>query len=187
MWLHTLCKPHKNCSRARLFETINIRFSFSVGVAVRLTGMNTSNAGDVHVKYNGTWGTICSSGSALTFKSAQVVCRQLQLGPPVKHSFSHRECTSINEGAETVWLSDLNCQGYEESIDQCPHRGWGKLDPEMCEGCTAITCSVCLICQPVKVSASGKVSHGINEPFSFRFNHSLNLFSSIHTLPWFHQ
>ncbi|KAL9954260.1 hypothetical protein ACROYT_G041775 [Oculina patagonica] len=116
-------------------------------VEVRLVGMDRPNVGHVQVKYNGTWGTICERRD-LTYQSAEVICRQLGQGPPVKHKFSHKECTATNQGAEAVWLSDLKCQGFEDSIDECPHRGWGRLDPEYCKKCAPEYCSVCLICHP---------------------------------------
>ena len=115
-------------------------------VEVRLVGMDTPNVGHVQVKFNGTWGTICAV-HRLTYQSGEVICRQLGHGPPVKLYFIRKECTAKKEGAEIVWLSDLNCQGFEDSLDQCPHRGWGRMDPEYCKGCTPQYCSVCLICQ----------------------------------------
>ena len=133
-----------------------IPLTFTAEVEVRLHGLNTSHAGHVQVKYNGTWGTICAVRD-LTYRSAEVICRQLGQGPPVKHKFSNNECTATNHGADTVWLSDLNCQGYEDTIDQCPHRGWGILDPEFCRGCAPKYCSVCLICQPRDANVKGTV------------------------------
>ena len=135
-----------------------------------MVGMKTPNAGHVQVKYNGTWGTICPRrGRFLTYQSAEVICRQLRQGPPVKHGFSHNECTATNQGAETVWLSDLNCQGFEDSVDQCPHRGWGRLDPEYCRRCTPKYCSVCLICQPRQdANITGTASEIVIEALSYR-------------------
>ncbi|KAJ7374461.1 hypothetical protein OS493_007567 [Desmophyllum pertusum] len=104
---------------------------FTAGV--ECTNNTNYTSGHVQVKYNGTWGTICAPRQHdLTYRSAEVICRQLHQGPPVKHSFMNRECSATNHGAETVWLSDLNCQGFEDSIDQCPHRGWSRLDPLYC-------------------------------------------------------
>ena len=125
-------------------------------VEVRLVGMNRTNVGHVQVKYNGTWGTICAVRD-LTYQTAEVICRQLRQGPPLKHKFSYGECTATNQGAETVWLSDLKCKGFEDSIDECPHRGWGRLDPEYCKGCTPKYCSACLICQPRHPNTTGTV------------------------------
>lgn len=132
-------------------------------------GMNMPNHGHVQVKFNGTWGTICAVRD-LTYRSAEVICRQLGQGPPVKHTFMNDECTAKSWGAETVWLSDLNCQGFEDSVDQCPHRGWGILDPEYCEFCTPKHCSVCLICQPRNTSVAGKVKPSL---FSVLFLYTL--------------
>lgn len=116
--------------------------------------MDTPNAGHVQVKYNGTWGTICGE-RGLTYQSAEVICRQLGQGPPVKHYFMHNECTAKNLGATRVWLSNLNCRGIEASIDECPHRGWGRLHPEYYRDCTPQYCSTCLICQPRDTNLTG--------------------------------
>ena len=126
-------------------------------VEVRLSGMDTPNAGHVQVKYNSTWGTICA-GRGLTYQTAEVICRQLGHGLPVKHAFAYKECTAKNEGAERVWLSQVYCRGFEDSIDQCPHRGWGRLDLEGCSYCTPQRCSVCLICQPRDANMTGIVT-----------------------------
>ena len=139
-----------------LIKFSNIYLTFTAEVEVRLFGMDTSHAGHVQVKYNSTWGTICAVQD-LTYRSAEVICRQLRQGPPVKHKFSNSECTATNHGAERVWLSDLNCHGYEDTIDECPHRGWGIMDPEYCGSCTPKFCSVCLICQPRDTNVTGKV------------------------------
>ncbi|KAL9954251.1 hypothetical protein ACROYT_G041766 [Oculina patagonica] len=124
---------------------------YKSGVEVRLVGMDRPNAGHVQVKYNGTWGTICERWRYLTYQSAKVICRQLGQGPPLKHKLSYKDCAATNKGAETVWLSDLKCQGFEDSIDECPHRGWGRVH---CRGCSPTddiykACSVCLICHPM--------------------------------------
>lgn len=127
---------------------------FSTEVEVRLVGMETPNAGHVQVKYNGTWGTICA-WRGLPYQTAKVICRQLGHRPPIKYNFMNKECTATNRGAERVWLSNLNCQGFENSVDECPHRGWGRLDSEYCRGCMPRHCSVCLICQPQDTNITG--------------------------------
>lgn len=161
IWLSSLnCSGKEknllNCRRKN--SEFNAASSFNAGVEctnftnytsdveVRLFGMDTPNAGHVQVKYNDTWGTICAT--SLTYAAAEVICRQLGQGTPVKHYFRGSECTAENLGAEIVWLSNLGCRGFESSIDQCPHRGWGIMDPIDCRGCTPQHCSVCLICQP---------------------------------------
>ena len=120
--------------------------------------MDTPNAGHVQVKYNGTWGTICAKRRNLAYQSAEVICRQLGQGRPAKHSFMNKECTAKNLGAERVWLANLNCRGFEDSIDQCPHRGWGRMDSEYCRSCTPQHCSVCLICQPREANITGTMN-----------------------------
>ena len=106
---------------------------------VRLVGMDSPNVGHVQVKYNGTWGAICSW---LSYQSEKVMCRQLGHGLPVK--FRPAECPAKNEGAERMWIDGLECRGFEDSIDQCLHRGWGRLGSD-CQYCTPQRCSRCPI------------------------------------------
>ena len=70
--------------------------------------------------HNGQWGTVCDDGWDLN--DAQVVCRQLNLGQAlltVPNSFYGRSYGRI-------WLNNVNCAGYEATIGNCTHSGWGN-------------------------------------------------------------
>lgn len=135
-----------------LFHESVIQLSF-IGLDVRLFGMNTPNVGYVEVKYNGTWGMICMLYPDLTYPLAEVICRQLQLGPPLKDSFLSKTCPHSIQSTNTTWLTVINCQGFEASLHQCTLKVLGRVDNIDCGACRV--CSVCLICQPQHANLTG--------------------------------
>jgi hypothetical protein len=84
---------------------------------VRLVG-NDNSTGRVEVFYNGQWGTICDDGFDMT--AANVVCRQLGFTRALAFG------TNGNEGSGKIWIDDLECQGSEDTIGQCPSSRWGE-------------------------------------------------------------
>ena len=126
---------------------------FFIGLEVRLFGMNTPNVGYLEVKYNGTWGVICMLSPQWTYRLAEVICRQLHLGPPLNDSFLSKKCPHSIQSTNTTWLTVINCQGFEASLDQCPLKVLGRIDDIDCGACQV--CSVCLICQPQHASFTG--------------------------------
>ncbi|KAL9954247.1 hypothetical protein ACROYT_G041758 [Oculina patagonica] len=114
---------------------------------VRLDGMKRPNIGNVQIKYHGTWGVLCATWwPSWYWSAAQVICRQLRQGPPLKHNFLSKECPATIQGTKAVWIPEIICGGFEDSIDQCTHRMSGRLDPEGCIFCKQ--CLLCLRCQP---------------------------------------
>lgn len=135
-----------------LFHKFVIQLFF-IGLEVRLFGMNTPNVGYLEVKYNGTWGVICMLSPQWTYRLAEVICRQLHLGPPLNDSFLSKKCPHSIQSTNTTWLIVINCQGFEASLDQCPLKVLGRIDDIDCGACQV--CSVCLICQPQHASFTG--------------------------------
>ncbi|XP_031559299.1 deleted in malignant brain tumors 1 protein-like isoform X2 [Actinia tenebrosa] len=91
----------------------------AIHVNVRLVNGKTPNEGRVEVRYNDTWGTICNDGY-WDIQDAYVVCHMLNYSKAVTAT------TASIKGTGPIWLNGLGCLGYEESIDQCRHAGWGN-------------------------------------------------------------
>jgi|ERR1712033_89530 len=88
---------------------------------IRLVGGSSPYEGRVEVLHNSQWGTICDD--KLGYADARVVCRALGLsgGRP-------RNGATFGEGSGQIWLDDVDCQGYETSLESCGHSGWGNHD-----------------------------------------------------------
>ena len=86
--------------------------------AVRLSNGPTEFEGRVEIYHGGQWGTVCDD--YWDSNDAQVVCRQLGYtgGIPL-------EDNEYGNGADPIWLDDVDCAGYESSLSECGHRGWG--------------------------------------------------------------
>ena len=121
------------------------------GLEVRLFGMSTPNVGHLQVKYKGTWGAVCAAHQDLTYRSGEVICRQLHQGSPLKDSFLSKKCPPSIQGVKKTWFARINCQGFEASLDQCNLKFLGGL--ENCGACNI--CVVCLNCQPLHANITG--------------------------------
>ncbi|XP_078694916.1 scavenger receptor cysteine-rich type 1 protein M130-like [Branchiostoma floridae x Branchiostoma belcheri] len=89
-------------------------------IPIRLLG-GTATSGRVEVFYNDQWGTICDDGFDLD--DAKVICRQLGFANATNaYTQAH-----FGEGVDPIWLSNLACNGNEESLKDCQHSGWGPI------------------------------------------------------------
>ena len=80
---------------------------------------NSLLLGRVEVQFHGTWGTICDNDWDL--KDADVVCRQLGYDG----ALSALRHAAFGQGTGPIWLDKVQCRGYEKSVSQCAHAGWG--------------------------------------------------------------
>ncbi|XP_028407325.1 deleted in malignant brain tumors 1 protein-like isoform X2 [Dendronephthya gigantea] len=92
----------------------------STAVKMRLQGPISANGtGRVDVFYNGQWGTICDDGWDI--RDAQVVCRQLGYKDAARALYGRQ----VPSGSGQIWLYQVDCNGKEQNITSCHHRGWG--------------------------------------------------------------
>ncbi|XP_078356152.1 uncharacterized protein LOC144640962 [Oculina patagonica] len=91
-----------------------------------LTG--SVNDGRVELGIGGVWRGVCSN--KWDIRDATVVCKMLGLPPA---SVAQGEAVFGNSGDEP-WLGDLECHGYESSIVECRHGGWGTANRFFCNG-----------------------------------------------------
>nr|XP_054765115.1 deleted in malignant brain tumors 1 protein-like [Lytechinus pictus] len=86
---------------------------------VLLRNGSKASEGRVEIMYNGSWGTIC--GSSWDVNDARVVCRMLgfdgALAAPVSGEFGRSK--------GDIFLSDVQCDGTENSLANCNHAGIG--------------------------------------------------------------
>ncbi|XP_036613732.1 LOW QUALITY PROTEIN: CD5 antigen-like [Trichosurus vulpecula] len=77
--------------------------------------------GRVEVKYAGKWGTVCNTG--WTLQDAKVLCRELGCGRPI---LTKGSCNKDQEGTGNIWPGQVECQGSEASLNDCPFALMGK-------------------------------------------------------------
>ena len=80
---------------------------------MRLVGGSNTAGGRVEVLVNGTWGTVCDDD--WDDNDALVVCRHLGYK---SGTATTRSKFGFNDKM-IFWLTNMNCTGFEESLDKC--------------------------------------------------------------------
>ncbi|XP_025112203.1 deleted in malignant brain tumors 1 protein-like [Pomacea canaliculata] len=110
---------HSNCAHR---EDVSVSCGgVPTSAMIRLVGSSNNSAGRVEMKVNGTWGTVCSD--LWNTMDAMVVCGMLGFSRTgsqavVSSQFGH--------GSGPIWLDDVQCTGYEESLLNCRSKPLGQ-------------------------------------------------------------
>ncbi|XP_025100419.1 deleted in malignant brain tumors 1 protein-like isoform X3 [Pomacea canaliculata] len=86
-------------------------------MSARVVG-GTADAGRLEILYNGTWSTVC--GIMFRQEEALVACRMLGFNSTTAVAVGSDK---YGAGSGPILFSDLQCEGNETSLAQCPHRG----------------------------------------------------------------
>ena len=89
----------------------------------RLVDGLVSNEGRVEIGFNGVWRTVCDD--SWTNEDAQVICRQLELPHEGAVALTN---AFFGQGSGDVVMDEVDCEGHESHIGECPHNGWGDTD-----------------------------------------------------------
>ena len=103
-----------DCTNSR---DASVQCSYRGSADIRLVN-GGANYGRVEVYHNGQWGTVCDDGWDIN--DANVVCRQLGFSSA---AFAPLLAT-FGQGSDPIWMTNIKCQGEEESLFNCAHAGW---------------------------------------------------------------
>ena len=111
--------PQTNFALLILISAIlfHICQNFTDVFKVRLTGGANNSEGRLEVMYEGSWGTVCDNGWDLN--DATVVCRMLGFDGALAATLS----AQFGQGHGKILLDDVQCQGTENNLADCYHRG----------------------------------------------------------------
>ena len=85
---------------------------------VRLFGSSTENKGRIEVYINSQWGTVCDDMFDAT--DATVACRELGYSSGIPIGIFR---LAILPGTGPILMDDVQCDGSEDSLLECPHSG----------------------------------------------------------------
>ena len=88
---------------------------------VRLVNGPTSREGRVEVYRRRSWGTVCDDN--WDNRDASVVCRELGFSTDNAQAFPSAR---YGQGSGSILLDDVQCNGNEDSLEQCGNVGWNR-------------------------------------------------------------
>ena len=100
---------------------VRIVSAVTASAPLRLVNGYPDNAcsGRVEIYHQDQWGTVCHHNWGLSH--ARVVCRQLGCG----RALSAPTRSSFSEGSGPIWMDGVGCSGWESSLMDCRHQGFG--------------------------------------------------------------
>lgn len=115
------------CSLASRAAVFCYKFDNQSEFQIQLANAQNPGEGFVQIKVNGTWGSVCTSGTFMSKLEATVVCRQLNFKYGVL--ISSPNYPPLNG---SVWLTNMKCVGTELSVKDCLLSGMGDYTPKTC-------------------------------------------------------
>lgn len=110
------CNSYSKCIRSAFGNSVCISV---VILQVRLVNGSHSGEGRVEILLNNIWGTVCDD--IWNTNNAQVVCRMLGYNG----SAEARTSAYFGQGSGQIWMDQVNCNGKEKSLTECPFLGFG--------------------------------------------------------------
>lgn len=144
---------HKYKMTNNKYPTLLVSASQPSSGDVRLVGATFSNVtgGRVEIYHNGAWGTVCDD--YWDINEGKVVCKQLGFTDAIQvYSNAY-----FGRGSGTIWMHNIQCNGTEAKLEDCPHNGWGTTSCSHYEDAG-------VSCQPFHLNS--KLSQHLISPFN---------------------
>ena len=99
---------------------------------LRLVGGAEAHEGRVEIYHESQWGTVCDDNWRIV--DARVACRQLGYSD----ANSAPRQARFGEGVDPIWMDEVQCEGTETTLADCPFYGWGVHNCRHSEDASAV-------------------------------------------------